>query len=175
MDNVKETSDALASIGDTIVKLHDAKIVNDDNFQKANDVLGIFLDKLKDFVTNLDLNKQAEPVAQPKAEQQVTNNMQSAPNMQQQPQQQFNQVSMQPQQQQVMDKNMNAMGERLFAGKTFNELNGMNSMLLNQLAQKISQSANANPTVPVQGSTYEDGWRQNLIAYITSNAQYYFG
>ena len=154
MSNLKETAEALAFLGDTVIKLNEAKLITEGNLKASNEILSTFLSKVKAKVESLDLTK----VPEPKFEIVATPVNTVAPVIQP--------VVQTP------ASNVNELGERLYAGKTLKELQNMNSGMLNTLAQRVSQYPNASNNVPKQEGLLEDVWRGILINFITSNAQY---
>jgi hypothetical protein len=136
-----------------------------EKLKKHYDLVEKIFEKIEEKVAAIDIAAEPEPVKTVTA--------------QVQPEQQTAQV--QPEQQQVVQNTHQketrvGTGEELFAGKTLRELSGMNSAPLFKLASDISRAnPNVNPNVPLQGQMYEANWREALIVYITSNAQFVQG
>ena len=141
---VADYAKSLESLTLAAVKLKDAGVLSKDSVQKVAGIFDKFLGKIETEIDSLDFTA---PVIEP-------------------------QPVVAPVTAPVINSNVSATGERLYAGKTYKELTQMNSAPLFKLASEISKAPNANPNVPLQQQKFENDWRMDLISYITSNASF---
>ncbi len=135
----------IAKLAEAATKLKTTGLLTQENAEKINKIIGIVLDKVEAGANLLDFTK-------PKAPEVVAPVVIAPPVIQYQP-------PAPPQ-------------EQLYGGRTFAELKNLNTWTLLPIAQKLSAYPNANPNVPMQQQKLEEDWRQELIAYITSNNQW---